>query len=341
MVAASHTGKADECTDVYGQAVDDAVSHVGGQGPRHGGAKAHDHRHHHRGGHGHSHGPVDFGRAFAIGISLNLAFVGVETVYGFIANSMTLLADAGHNLSDVLGLLVAWAGAIMAKRAPSPRFTYGLKKAPILAALANSLFLLVAIGAIGAEAIRRLFHPSPTHGEIVMAVAGVGIFVNGMTALLFARGHRDINIRSAFLHMLADALVSTAVVFAGLIILWTRQQWVDAVMSLAIAVVILWGSIGLLKESVWMSLAGVPTGIEVDEVENALAALEGVDAVHDLHVWPLSTTETALTAHIVTAHADYPDALLAIARSVLHQRFRIEHCTIQVEREHTADHKDC
>lgn len=304
----------------------------------------HDHahalEHGHAHAHGHHHGPVDFGRAFAIGIGLNLAFVGIETVYGFIANSMSLLADAGHNLSDVLGLLVAWAGAVMAKKAPSPRFTYGLKKAPILAALANSLFLLVAIGAIGAEAIRRLFHPSPTQGGVVMAVAAVGIVVNGITALLFSRGHHDINIRSAFLHMLADAIVSAAVVFAGLVILWTGQQWVDPAMSLIVAVVILWGSIGLLKESVWMSLAGVPSGIDVDQVETALAALEGVDAVHDLHVWPLSTTETALTAHIVTETADYPDLLIASAREVLH-RFKIEHCTIQVEREHTADHKDC
>lgn len=299
--------------------------------------RAHDHAR----DHGHHHAPVDFGRAFAIGIGLNLTFVGIETVYGFIANSMSLLADAGHNLSDVLGLLVAWAGAVMAKKAPSPRFTYGLKKAPILAALANSLFLLVAIGAIGAEAIRRLFHPSPTEGSVVVAVAAIGILVNGITAMLFSRGHHDINIRSAFLHMLADAIVSAAVVFAGFVILWTGQQWVDPVMSLIVAVVILWGSIGLLKESVWMSLAGVPSGIDVDEVETALAALEGVDAVHDLHVWPLSTTETALTAHIVTVRADYPDSLLASAREILHHRFRIEHCTIQVEREHTADHRDC
>jgi cobalt-zinc-cadmium efflux system protein len=310
-------------------------------GHRSGPGHAHTHAYDHPHSHSHHHKPADFGRAFAIGIGLNLAFVGIETICGFIANSMSLLADAGHNLSDVLGLLVAWAGAVMARRAPSPRFTYGLKKAPILAALANSLFLLVAIGAIGAEAVRRLFHPSPTEGGVVMVVAAIGIFVNGATAMLFSRGHHDINVRGAFLHMAADALVSAAVVFAGLVILLTGQQWVDPVMSLVVAVVILWGSIGLLKESVWMSLAGVPSGIDVDEVELALADLDGVDAVHDLHVWPLSTTETALTAHIVTARADYPDALLASARSVLHHRFRIEHCTIQVEREHTADHKDC
>ncbi|MBW0006896.1 MAG: cation transporter [Sphingomonas sp.] len=302
---------------------------------------SHDHHHGHSHSHGHAHGAPDFGRAFAIGIALNLGFVLIETVYGFIANSMSLLADAGHNLSDVLGLVVAWAGAVMARRAPSPQFTYGLKKAPILAALANSLFLLIAVGAIGAEAIRRLFHPSATQGDTVMIVAAVGILVNGATALLFARGREhDINIRGAYLHMAADAAVSLAVVFAGLMIAWTGQRWVDPVMSLAVAVVILWGSIGLLKESVWMSLAGVPAGIDADQVEAALAALDGVEAVHDLHIWPLSTTETAVTAHIVTLQADYPDQLLSRARAVL-QSFKIEHCTLQVEREHSADHKDC
>jgi cobalt-zinc-cadmium efflux system protein len=175
---------------------------------------------------------------------------------------------------------------------------------------------------------------------VMMIVAAVGIAVNGITAMLFTRGQHDINIRGAFLHMAADAAVSAAVVLAGLLILWTGQRWVDPVMSLVVAVVILWGSVGLLRESVWMSLAGVPAGIDVDQVEAALARLEGVEAVHDLHIWPLSTTETALTAHIVTLQADYPDELLTRAREVLHG-FKIEHCTLQVEREHSADHKDC
>jgi len=291
----------------------------------------HDHHHNH-------HAKADFGPAFAIGIALNLGFVAIEAVYGFIANSMSLLADAGHNLSDVLGLVVAWAGAVMAKRAASPRFTYGLKKAPILAALANSLFLLVAVGAIGAEAIRRLFYPSSSDGETIMIVAGVGIVVNALTALLFARGREhDINIRGAYLHMAADAAVSAAVVFAGLVILWTGQRWVDPIMSLAVAVVILWGSIGLLKESVWMSLAGVPSSIDVDLVEAELAELDGVETVHDLHVWPLSTTETALTAHLVAPDVASTDALLQEARRMLHDRFRIEHCTLQIERNHLDD----
>ena len=292
-------------------------------------------------GHSHHHEQQDFSSAFALGIALNLAFVIVEAVFGFLGNSMALLADSGHNLSDVLGLVVAWAGGALAKRASSPRFTYGLKKASILAALANALFLLVAIGAIGAEAIRRLIHPSPTNGFTVIAVAAIGIVVNGATAMLFTRGQHDINIRAAFLHMAADAAVSVAVVVAGLLILWTGRLWIDPVMSLVVAAVILWGSVALLKESMWMSLAGVPAGIDVDEVEIALSKLEDVDAVHDLHVWPLSTTETALTAHIVTPRADYPDELLARARAVLHDQFHIEHCTIQVERDHPADHRDC
>jgi cobalt-zinc-cadmium efflux system protein len=297
-----------------------------------------DHSHSHVQGRDHTHAPSDFGRAFAIGIALNLGFVLAETVLGFIANSMALLADAGHNLSDVLGLIVAWAGAVMARRAASPRFTYGFKKAPILAALANSLFLLIAVGAIGAEAIRRLFHPSITEGDTVTIVAAIGIIINGATALMFARGREnDINLRGAYLHMAADTGVSAAVVLAGLVILWTGQQWVDPAMSLAVAVVILWGSVGFMKESVWMSLAGVPSGIDVDVVEAELARLDGVETVHDLHVWPLSTTETALTAHLVAPDVRSTDALLEAARAMLHDRFGIEHCTLQVERTHLED----
>ncbi|MEO5612976.1 MAG: cation diffusion facilitator family transporter [Sphingomicrobium sp.] len=292
-------------------------------------------------GHSHHHaGATDFGRAFAIGIALNLAFVVAETIFGFLAGSMALVADAGHNLADVLGLMVAWGGTMMARTQASPRFTYGLKKASILAALVNALFLLVAIGAIVAEAVRRLFHPSPTAGGTVMVVAAIGIVVNGLTAWLFARGgSHDINIRGAFLHMAADAGVSAAVVVAGFVILKTGQLWVDPAMSLAVAVVIFWSSIGLLKESAWMSLAGVPSGIDIDEVEAALEQLEGVDGVHHLHVWPLSTTETALTAHLVVPERR-SDELLARARQMLHDRFHIQHCTIQVELS-DARHSHC
>jgi cobalt-zinc-cadmium efflux system protein len=291
---------------------------------------------------GHTHHQTDYSRAFALGIALNVVFVAIEAVFGVTAKSMALMADAGHNLSDVLGLVLAWAGAVMARRAATPRFTYGLKKAPILAALFNALFLLVAVGAILAEAVRRIVHPASTEGKVVILVAAAGIVVNGITAFLFARGRKsDINVRSAFAHMAADALVSIAVVAAGFVILWTGQQWVDPGMSIIVALVVLWGTWGLLKEAVGMTLAGVPEGIDVAEVEAALSRLEGVDAVHDLHVWPLSTTETALTAHVVIREGGYPDSLLENARCLLHDRFHIEHCTIQVERDHGSHHSDC
>jgi cobalt-zinc-cadmium efflux system protein len=287
---------------------------------------------------GHTHRNDDYSRAFAIGIALNVAIVLLEASYGFLADSMALIADAGHNLSDVLGLVVGLAGTVMARRSPSPRFTYGLKKASILAALVNSLFLLVAVGAIVAEAIRRLGNPVAADAHTMIWVAAVAIAANVLTALLFARGRsRDLNVRAAFQHMAADAAVSAAVVLAGLIILKTGQQWVDPVMSLAVAAVILWGSFGLMKESVGMSLMGVPSGIDVDEVQAELAALDGVATVHDLHVWPLSTTEIALTAHLVVPGDGSTDALLQSARTMLHDRFGIEHCTLQVERTHLED----
>ncbi|HZC39013.1 MAG TPA: cation diffusion facilitator family transporter [Sphingomicrobium sp.] len=291
---------------------------------------------------GHSHHRDDFTRAFAIGIALNVGIVAIELVYGILGNSMALISDGGHNLSDVLGLVVGWAGAVMARRSPSRRFTYGLKKASILAALINSLFLLVAVGAIAAEAVRRLVHPAPADARTMIWVAAVAIAVNLITALLFARGReRDINVRAAFQHMAADAAVSAAVVFAGFIILWTGQTWVDPVMSIAVAIVILWGSVGLMRESVGMSLMGVPSGIALEEVEEALGGLACVDAVHDLHVWPLSTTETALTVHLVAPGAASRDALVDSARTMLHDRFHIEHSTIQVESDHTSSHSDC
>ena len=281
---------------------------------------------------GHDHRPQDFTRAFALGIAINVGIVVIELFFGILGNSMALIADAGHNLSDVLGLVVGWAGAVMARRSPTRRFTYGLKKASILAALINGLLLMVAVGAIAAEAIRRLFNPAPAEGQTMIWVAAVAIVGNLVTAMLFARGRaRDLNARAAYQHMAADAAVSAAVVFAGFVILWTGQWWVDPVMSLAVAVVIAWGSFGLLKEAVGMSLAGVPSGIDADAVEAALAEMDGVAGVHHLHIWPLSTTETALTAHLVVP-ADRSDALLARARTMLHDRFDIDHCTLQVER---------
>ena len=287
---------------------------------------------------GHSHAHDDYSGAFALGILINLAIVALEAVFGFISGSMALLADAGHNLSDVLSLVIGWAGARIARRSPSPRFTYGLKKGSILAALTNALLLMAAVGAIAAEAVRRLLQPAaaPEAGTMIW-VAAVAILGNTLTALLFVRGRtRDLNVRAAFQHMAADAAVSAAVVVAGIVIMWTGAQWIDPAMSLAVAVVILWSGIGLLRESVGMSLMGVPAGIELADVEGALASLEGVDGVHDLHVWPLSTTETALTAHIVLPEGS-TDVLIQRARTLVHDRFGIEHCTIQVERHHQED----
>lgn len=297
------------------------------------------HAHHH--GHDHGHASEDFSRAFALGIALNIAIVLVELIAGLLANSMALVADGGHNLSDVLGLVVGWAGAVMAKRSPSARFTYGLKKASILAALINALLLMVAVGAIAAEAVDRLVRPSAPDARTMIWVGAVAIVANLLTASLFARGReRDINVRAAFQHMAADAAVSGAVVFAGFVILWTGQRWVDPAMSLAVAGVILWGSVGLMRESVGMSLMGVPEGIDLEEVHEALGELAGVETVHDLHVWPLSTTETALTAHLVAPQVDGTDALLQAAGKMLHDRFAIEHCTLQIERAHLDD-ADC
>jgi cobalt-zinc-cadmium efflux system protein len=294
--------------------------------------QGHSHSHHHQ---------TDFTRAFALGILLNVAIVVLELVGGVVSGSMALIADAGHNLSDGLGLVVGWAGAVMAKRSPSSRFTYGLKKASILAALTNALTLLIAVGAIASESIHRLIMSSRTDPRTMMWVGAVAIVMNGATALLFARGRAsDINVRAAFQHMAADAAISAGVVVAGALILWTGKQWIDPAVSILVSLVILWGTVGLLKEALGMSLMGVPAGIELDEVLSALSRLDGVETVHDLHIWPLSTTENALTAHLVAPHVTSTDDLLTVARRMLHDRFAIEHCTLQVERIHLED-TDC
>ena len=296
---------------------------------------------HNHAGHHHGNGG-NFGRAFIIGIILNLAFVIVETIYGFAANSMALLADAGHNLSDVLGLVVAYVGALLVKRRPSPRFSYGLKKSSILAALINALLLLVAVGGIIAEAIRRLIEPEPSNGSTVMAVAAVGIVINGLTALLFARGrHGDLNIRGAYLHMVADAAVSAAVVVAGLAILLTGERWIDPVVSLVVAAVILWGTWGLLTEATSMTLAGTPRNIESAQVARALEKLPGVVGTHHLHIWSLSTTETAMTVHLQVGDDVDRDLILRQANAYVHQMFGIDHSTIQVECAAPASGNDC
>ena len=277
--------------------------------------------------------PKSFGRAFAIGIALNLGYVIIEGGYGVISNSMALIADAGHNLSDVLGLAIAWSAAIASKRVPTKRFTYGLRGSSILAALLNAIILLIAVGAIGWEAVRRLSSPAPVAGQTIMIVAGIGIFVNAITAWLFSSGRKgDLNIRGAFLHMAADAAVSLAVVIAGLAIIYTGWMRLDPLASLGIVAVIVWGTWGLLRESTAMALDAVPEGIDRDQVYAHLSGLPGVTSVHDLHIWAVSTTETALTVHLVRADGGLEDRFLAEVRRDLLERFGIDHCAIQLEK---------
>ncbi len=298
----------------------------------------HGHGHHHHGhshGHHHGHGHAPVGgneRAFIIGIALNLLFVVAEAGFGFFAGSVALLADAGHNLSDVLGLCAAWAAVRLAKAAPSKRFTYGLKGSTILAALSNALLLLVALGAIVLEAIQRLADPQPVAGLTVAGVAALGILVNGATAMLFASGRKgDINVRAAFAHMAADAAVSAGVVVSGLLIWRFGLARIDPAVSLIIAVLIFWQTWGLLRESVEMSLAAVPRAIDYDQVWLELRTLPGVSRVHDMHIWPMSTTETVLTAHLVVPGGHPGDGFLATARAMLKDRFAIAHATLQIE----------
>ena len=301
----------------------------------------HDHDHDHAGGDhaghshghaGHSHAPASFGAAFAIGTALNLGFVIVEGIYGIAAGSIALLADAGHNLSDVLGLLIAWGAAALAKRRPSARYTYGLRSSSILAALLNALLLLVAITLIAIEAVRRFWEPAPVAGTTVMIVAAVGIAVNGVTAWLFASGRKgDLNIRGAFLHMAADAVVSVGVVVAGFIILRTGWTWLDPTVSLIIVGVIAVGTWGLLRDSVNLSLQATPPGLDAQEIDAFLRSQPGVTATHDLHVWPMSTTETALTVHLLMVTGYPGDAYTASLAAALKERFGIHHATVQIE----------
>ncbi len=298
---------------------------------------AHDHHDHYHGhehapGGGHVHAPANFGKAFAIGIALNIGFVLIEAAFGFLSNSVALLADAGHNLGDVLGLVVAWLASHLVRRPPTDRFTYGLRASSILAALFNAVFLLVTVGALSWEAIQRLGSPEPVAERTVMAVAAAGIVVNGLTAWLFAAGGRDdINLRGAFLHMASDALVSAGVVVAGLVMLLTGWLWLDPIVSLAINAVIVWGTWGLLRESLGMSMAAVPSRIDPAAVRAFLAAQPGVVGLHDLHIWPMSTTEAALTCHLVMTDGHPGDAFLHATAAALHEKFGINHPTIQIE----------
>jgi len=293
----------------------------------HGGEHSHAH-----GGHGHSHAPKSFGRAFAIGTILNLTFVIVEVGYGIAAGSVALLADAGHNMSDVLGLVIAWAAAALAKRSPTGRYTYGFRSTSILAALTNGVLLLVATGIIAIEAVRRLYEPASVEGTTVMIVAAIGIVINGATALLFMSGRKgDLNVKAAFMHMAADAVLAAGVVVAGLLIVLTGKSWIDPIMSLVIVVVIAVGTWGLLRDSVNMSLQAVPAGLDPQEIGDFLRGREKVAAIHDLHVWPMSTTEIALTVHLLVP-GDYPgDGFTVEIAQALKEKFGIDHATIQLE----------
>lgn len=296
---------------------------------------AHDHDHHdHSYAHshaGHSHAPDSFGWAFAIGASLNTGFVIAELIFGYTANSLALISDAVHNFSDVVALLLAWGAAWLAQKQPTQRHTYGYRRASILAALFNAGLLLVAVGGIVVEAVDRLYDPGPVAGWTIVVVAALGVAINGVTALLFMRGrHGDLNIRGAYLHMVADAGVSLGVVVAALIIMLTGWLWLDPAISLVIAAVVFWSGWGLARDSVNLALDAVPRGIELVEVRDYLAGLEGVSEVHDLHVWAMSTHETALTAHLVRPGGT-DDAFLHRVCEELSHRFNIHHSTLQIE----------
>jgi cobalt-zinc-cadmium efflux system protein len=299
---------------------------------------AHDHDHgHSHGGRDHAHAPTSFGSAFAIGISLNLAYVAAQVVFGITAHSLALLADAGHNFGDVLGLGAAWGASYLATKTPTERYTYGMRKTSVLAALGNAVFLLVAVGGITWEAIRRFSEYQPVEGKTVMLVAGAGIVINAATALLFMSGRKgDLNIKGAFLHMAADAAVSAGVVVAGFIIIFTGWHWLDPTVSLVINTVIVVGTWSLLRDSFNLSIDAVPEGMDMGKIKRHLAEQSGVTAVHDLHVWAMSTTETALTAHLVIPEASVDDAFLSGICEELHEKFKIGHSTIQIERGDTA-----
>ena len=294
------------------------------------GAHAHAHGHAHGPG-GHSHAPKDFGRAFAIGVGLNSDFVLAETGVGLWSGSLALLADAGHNLSDVLSLLLAWGATVLAKSAPTSRRTYGLRKATILASLANAVLLLVAVGVIVSEAIHRFSEPTAIATWPVMIVAAIGVVINTATALMFMKGHEDLNIRGAFLHMAADAAVSLAVVIGAGIIALTSLFWIDPALSLLIAAVIVIGTWSLLRDSVDLVLDAAPKGVDVEAVRAWLLAQPGVTEVHDLHIWAMSTTETALTAHVTRPQNEDGDNFLHATCEGLAAKFSIGHSTLQVE----------
>ena len=306
-------------------------------------SRKHEHSHHHNHSHDahdhHHHTPKNFGFAFVIAIFLNSAFVLVEFCYGFTVNSTALIADAGHNLSDVLSLLVAWGASLLAKKAPCKRYTYGLRSTSIFAALANAMFLLVACGAIGWEAAQRFSQTPEIAGDVVMSVAGVGILINGISAWLFAKGSKgDLNIRAAYLHMLTDAALSLGVVLAGVGMMFTSWYWLDPSMSLLIVAVILISTWHLLRDSIRLALNAVPENIDAEKIYHYLRQLKGVSDVHDLHIWGMSTTESALTVHLVMP-AGYPgDGFVDEVTKTLKTNHSIQHSTLQIEQGTTHHH---
>lgn len=282
--------------------------------------------------HGHSHHVTDYNRAFFIGVSLNAAFVVIEASYGVVSQSLALIADAGHNLSDVFSLLLAWGASVLATRAATDKRTYGFRKATVMASLASAVVLLVALGGITWEAINRFLSPEPVQGRVVIIVAAIGVVINTATALLFVRGQKhDLNIRGAFLHMAVDAGVSLGVVVAGVIILLKGWLWVDPVISVLIVLVVLAGTMSLLRDSLNYAIDAVPENIDLSEIKRYLTGLNNVSEIHDLHVWPLSTTEVALTVHLVTTDEVLSNVFLREVQQYLHDHFGIEHSTIQVE----------
>jgi cobalt-zinc-cadmium efflux system protein len=296
------------------------------------------HDHHSHAGSAHSHHlPATFGKAFAIGITLNMAYVFAQVLFGLAAHSLALLADAGHNLSDVMGLFLAWGASMLARRRPTPRYTYGFRRSTILASLTNAILLLVAVGGITWEAIRRFGEHEKVAGLTVICVAAAGVVINGITAILFASGRKDdLNIKGAFMHMAADAAVSGGVVVAGLVILLSGWWWLDPMVSLLINAVIVWGTWGLLRDSLDMAMDAVPAGVDIPSVENYFRNLPGISHFHHLHIWSLSTTETALTVHLVKPRPEGDDDLLGTVCRELSGRFRIDHATIQFERAESA-----
>jgi cobalt-zinc-cadmium efflux system protein len=312
-------------------------------GHRHGEHHGHDHSHDSHGhgrahshgphSHGHSHAPTTFGTAFALATILNVSLVAIQVVYGVLAHSMALLADAGHNAGDVLALLLAWGSHVMSRRNPTEHYTYGFRSTSILAALINATILLVVTGAIAGAAVGRLFDPQPVAGLNVIIVAALAIVINAAAAAVLSRGHaHDLNVHGAFLHLVADAAVSAGVVVAGVIIVLTGWLWVDPIASLVISGVIVWSTWSLLRDAAKMSLQGVPSQIDPGAVRIYLQSLPAVTEVHDLHIWPMSTTETALTCHLVMP-AGYPENdFFDRVYIELQARFGIEHPTIQVER---------